>query len=154
MGYAIEAADGSWWMITSDGIVAEQTDAQGAQQTTIIKGVNLDAPQIGAQAKAYEPNSESAVTGADRLAVALQLTQLLEANEILGKMSYVDVTNLQRLYLWYQTQYRIDLGDRQELDTKIATVKAAMAEIGEYQTGVMELVKDGEIWKVLFTNQQ
>ena len=154
VGYAIEAADGSWWMITSDGIVAEQTDAQGAQQTTIIKGVNLDAPQIGAQAKAYEPNSESAVTGADRLAVALQLTQLLEANEILGKMSYVDVTNLQRLYLWYQTQYRIDLGDRQELDTKIATVKAAMAEIGEYQTGVMELVKDGEIWKVLFTNQQ
>ena len=154
VGYAIEAADGSWWMITSDGIVAEQTDAQGAQQTTIIKGVNLDAPQIGAQAKAYEPNSESAVTGADRLAVALQLTQLLEANEILGKMSYVDVTNLQRLYLWYQAQYRIDLGDRQELDTKIATVKAAMAEIGEYQTGVMELVKDGEIWKVLFTNQQ
>ena len=154
VGYAIEAADGSWWMITSDGIVAEQTDAQGAQQTTIIKGVNLDAPQIGAQAKAYEPNSESAVTGADRLAVALQLTQLMEANEILGKMSYVDVTNLQRLYLWYQTQYRIDLGDRQELDTKIATVKAAMAEIGEYQTGVMELVKDGEIWKVLFTNQQ
>ena len=154
VGYAIEAADGSWWMITSDGIVAEQTDAQGAQQTTIIKGVNLDAPQIGAQAKAYEPNSESAVTGANRLAVALQLTQLLEANEILGKMSYVDVTNLQRLYLWYQTQYRIDLGDRQELDTKIATVKAAMAEIGEYQTGVMELVKDGEIWKVLFTNQQ
>ena len=39
------------------------------------------------------------------------------------------------------------------MDTKIATVRAAIPEIGEFQTGVMELVKNGEIWKVVFTNQ-
>ena len=154
VGYAMEASDGSWWLITADGIVAQQTDAQTAQQTTVIKGVNLQNPQLGEMAKAYESEAQSAVTGADRLSVALQLVQLLEANEIMGLMGYVDVSNLQQLRMWYQNQYRIDLGDRQELSTKVATIKAAIPEIGKYQTGIMELVKDGEIWKVLFNNVQ
>jgi hypothetical protein len=153
VGYAIEASDGSWWLITADGKIAEQTDSQTAQKTTIIKGVNLQDPQIGQSAKAYEADTQTVATGADRLSVALQLAQLLEANEIMGIMGYVDVSNLQQLQLWYQSQYRIELGDRQELDTKIATVKAAIPEIGAFQTGVMELVKDGETWKVVFTNQ-
>ena len=154
VGYAMEASDGSWWLITADGIVAEQTDAQSAQNTTVIKGVNLWDPQIGEAAKAYEPDDQSAVTGADRLSVALQLVQLLEANEIMGQMGYVDVSNLQQLKMWYKSQFRIDLGDRQELATKIATVKQAIPQIGDYQTGVMKLVKSGEIWKVLFSNQE
>lgn len=153
VAYALQAADGSWWMITSEGKVAEQTDALSAEKTTVIKGVILDAPVVGETAKAYTSDSGGAVTGADRLAAALQLVQLLEANEILGEMSCVDVNNLQHLRLWYKNQYRIELGDRQELDTKIATVRAAIPQIGEFQTGVMELVKDGEIWKVVFTNQ-
>ena len=55
--------------------------------------------------------------------------------------------------MWYNNQFQIRLSDLQELDTKIATVKAAIPKIGAYQTGVMDLVKEGEIWKVVFTNQ-
>ena len=154
VGYAMEAADGSWWLLTADGKVAQQTDAESARSTTIIKCVNLQDPQVGEDAQAYEPEEQTAATGADRLAVAFQLIRLLEANEIMGTMGYVDVSNLQQLQLWYKTQYRIALGDRQELDTKIATVKAAIPEIGAFQTGVMELVKDGENWKIVFVNQQ
>lgn len=154
VGYAMEAADGSWWLLTADGKVAQKTDAQTAQTTTVIKGVNLRDPEIGKMAEAYEPEEQTAATGADRLAVAFQLIRLLEANEIMGSMGYVDVSNLQQLQLWYKTQYRIALGDRQELDTKIATVKAAIPQIGAFQTGVMELVKDGENWKIVFVNQQ
>ena len=153
VGYAIEAADGSWWLLTADGIVGEQTDAQTAAKTTVIKGVNLKAPKLGEMAKAYEPEEQTAATGADRLAAALQLVQLLEANEIMGQMGYVDVSNLQKLQLWYQSQYRIDLGDLNELPTKIATLAGAIPKISAYQLGVMELVKDGETWKVVFTNQ-
>lgn len=153
VAYGLQATDGSWWLITSEGKVAEQTDAVNAEKTTVIKGVILDGPVVGEMARAYTSDSDGAVTGADRLATALQLVQLLEANEILGEMSCVDVNNLQHLRLWYKNQYRIDLGDRQEMDTKIATVRAAIPEIGEFQTGVMELVKNGEIWKVVFTNQ-
>ena len=153
VAYALQAADGSWWMMTSDGKIAEKTDAEEANKTTIIKGVVLQDPEVGEQAKAYEQTENTAATGADRLSAALHLIQLLEANEILGKMSHVDVSNLQQLQMWYQNQYQIRLGSLQELETKIATVKAAIPKIGAYQTGIMELVKDGEIWKVMFSNQ-
>ncbi len=154
VGYAIEAADGGWWLLTADGKVAQQTDAVQAQNNTIIKGVNLTAPQLGEVAKAYEPEEAGAVTGADRLSAALQLAQLLEKNEILGTMQYIDVSNLQKIRLWYKNQYSIELGDTQELETKIATVKSAIPQIGSFQTGVMELVKDGETWKVMFSNHE
>ena len=153
VAYALQAADGSWWMMTSDGRVAEQTDAMSAQKTTTVKGVVLRDPVAGEQARAYEQPEQTAATGADRLDAALRLIQLLEANEILGKMYCVDVSNLQQLQMWYENQYRIRLGSLQEMDTKIATVKAAIPKIGTYQTGIMELVKDGETWKVVFTNQ-
>ena len=154
VAYAIQAADGSWWMMTSDGKVAEQTDAQTAQQTTVIRGVNLREPQVGQQAQAFESQEQTAATGADRLDMALQLARLLEENELLGSMSYLDVGNLQKLQMWYASQYRIDLGDREALETKLATVKAAIPKIGDYQSGLMELVKDGESWKVVFINQK
>ena len=154
VAYAIQAADGSWWLMTSDGKVTEQTDAQKAQRTTIIQGVNLRDPQPGQPARAFEPQEQSAATGADRLEMALELAGLLEKNELLGVMSYLDVSNLQKLQMWYHSQYRIDLGDRQALETKLATVKAAIPKIGDYQSGLMELVKDGESWKVVFTNQK
>ena len=153
VAYALQAENGGWWMITADGKVAEQTDAQSAQKTTTITGVVLRDPEVGEMARAYEQPEQTAVTGADRLEAALRLVQLLEANEILGQMSNVDVSNLQQLQLWYKNQFQIRLGDLKELDTKIATVKAAVPQIGAYQTGVMDLVKDGEIWKVVFTNQ-
>ena len=152
VSYALQASDGSWWMMTADGKIAEQTDALSAQQTTTITGVVLHDPQAGEQAVAYEQPEQTAATGADRLNVALQLAQLLEANEILGKMSCVDVSNLQQLQMWYENQYQIRLGDMQELDTKIATVKEAIPKIGTYQTGTMELVKDGSKWKIVFMN--
>jgi cell division septal protein FtsQ len=153
VAYALQASDGSWWMMTSDGMIAEQTDALSAQQTTTIIGVVLRDPKVGEQAEAYEQSEQTATTGADHLKAALRLAQLLESNEILGKMSCLDVTNLQQLQMWHENQYRILLGDQQELDTKIATIKAAIPKVGTYQTGTMELVKDGEVWKVVFTNQ-
>lgn len=154
VGYAMEATDGSWWLLTADGKIAQQTDAVTAQTNTVIKGVNLANPKVGETAKAYQPQEEGVVTGAERLSAALHLAQLLEKNEILGTMRYIDVSNLQQMQLWYKNQYSIELGDQQELETKIATVGAAIPKIGQFQTGVMKLVKDGQIWKVVFTNQE
>jgi cell division septal protein FtsQ len=154
VGYAVEAADGSWWLLTADGKVAQQTDAVNAQNNTIIKGVNLADPKLGETAKAYQSQEDGAVTGADRLSAALHLAQLLEKNEIMGTMRYIDVSNLQQIQLWYKNQYSIALGDQQEMETKIATVAAAIPKIGSFQTGVMKLVKDGTVWKVVFSNQE
>lgn len=154
VGYAMEATDGSWWLLTADGKVAQQTDAVNAQKNTVIKGVNLENPKLGETAKAYQSQEDGVVTGADRLSAALRLAQLLEKHEIMGTMRYIDVSNLQQIQLWYKNQYSIELGDKQELETKVATIAAAIPKIGSFQTGVMKLVKDGAIWKVVFSNQE
>lgn len=153
VSYAVQATDGSWWMITADGMVAEQTDALTAEKTTILRGVTLQSPVVGQLAQAYQEDDQAVTTAKEKLEVALQLVQLLECNEIMGKMSYVDVSNLQNLRMWYEKQYQIQLHSMEQMEQKIATVKAAIPKIGSYQTGTMELVKDGEIWKIVFTNQ-
>ena len=152
VSYAVQATDGSWWMITASGVIAEQTDALSAEKTTIIRGITLQSPAVGEFAQAYEDGQQTVTTAKEKLEAALRLVQLLEENEIMGKMSYVDVGNLQNLRMWYENQYQIELHSMEEIDQKIATMKAAIPEIGAYQTGTMELVKDGEIWKIVFTN--
>ena len=153
VSYAVQATDGSWWMITADGVVAEQTDALTAEKTTILRGIILQSPEVGQPAQAYQEDTQAVTTAKEKLEAALQLVQLLERNEIMGKMSYVDVSNLQNLRMWYENQYQIQLHSMEQMEQKIATVKAAIPKIGSYQTGTMELVKDGEIWKIVFTNQ-
>lgn len=154
VAYSLQDAEGNWWLMTSDGMVVEQTDEQSAKAATVISGVLLKEPAVGQQAQAYEdPDATTAATGADRLTTVLQIIVLLEDNELLGDMSSIDVENLQQLRMHYGDRFAIKLGDRQELDAKIATVRGGIAQMGSYQIGVMELSKDGEMWKILFTSQ-
>lgn len=57
--YAIEASDGSWWLITSGGRVVETTTAPQADNYTKILGVQIESPQAGQQAVAHQPEPET-----------------------------------------------------------------------------------------------
>ena len=143
--YAIECSQGNWWMITADGRVVEQTDATAAANFTVIEGVKLQSPVIGEPAVALEPVQEGdtpvVITGADRLKAALSVVQALEANEILGQASRVDVSNLQAMEFWYGVRYQIKLGDGSDLSYKIAAAKATIEELGQYNSGVLDVSK-------------
>jgi len=140
VSYSVQDTAGQWWLITSVGTVAEQVDVMQAMATTTLKGFVLLSPEIGHEAIAAEETGEGIVTstGADRLAVALMICTQLEANEILGQMATVDVTNLQALEAWYGQQYQIKLGNPERMDYKIAAAKQAIAQMGSYQTGVLD----------------
>jgi cell division protein FtsQ len=157
--YSIRDLDGSWWLISSTGRIVEQVNSASAGKSTAIDGVVLDAPVAGEQAVAWEAPAAtdaegnvipSAGNNADRLRAALSVAQELERNEILGEAASIHVEDLQNIRVWYADRYEIHLGDSAGMDGKIAAVKVAIGKMGQFQTGVMELVPAGEGWKVIY----
>lgn len=155
--YAIQAQDNSWWLITADGIVVEQTNSAEAGNHTKVTGLRLAAPLSGQSAVAVEetttpepsdtgdPSNASeettpvTVTGARRLEVALQILMALEENGFAGTAASVDVSNINSLVVWYSTRYEVRLGDTTSLDYKIQCMKDVIDRMSEYQSGTLDI---------------
>jgi len=155
--YAIQCQDNIWWLITSEGEVMEQTDAAAAGNYTQVTGVKLSSPIVGEQAHAFEnitfsPDSSDeetgtteetiapvTVTGQQKLIVALEILQALELNDIVGEVASVDVEELSMIELWYGTRYQVNLGDTNQIDYKIASMNYTIANLSEYETGVLDV---------------
>ena len=171
--YAIQSRDGLWWLITSDGRVIEQTDGGTAGSYTKVEGVTLESPAVNQQAVAAEkeiaapteaastdPSGASGdplmttptvITAQDRLNVALEILQALELNDIVGEAASVNVTSLNDIELWYGTRYRVRLGGSDDLDYKIACMKDAVAQMSDYQMGILDISFDQWADKVGYT---
>jgi len=151
--YAIESSDGTFYLMSSQGKIVEQTTGGNADNYTKIKGVTLAEPVIGQQARAAEeivpteegtiPTAETEpialVTNATRLATALTILQSLERNGIVGEASMVDVSDLDHLRLDYGTRYEVNLGGTNNIDFKIAAMRDTINQLAEYQTGELDV---------------
>ena len=168
--YAVKSSDGTWYLINSDGKVIEQTDGGTAGNYTKILGVTLSAPIPGEQARAAEeivaapestkPQAEDSteetvpqvlITNQSRLETALQILRSLELNGIVGEAASVDVSDLSRIELWYGTRYQVNLGDVNDMDKKIADMKATISQLAEYQTGGLDISYMIQEDKVVYT---
>ena len=162
--YAVKASDGAWYLVNSDGKVVDRTDGGSAGSYTRILGVHLSGPIVGEQARAAEeivaaPDSTNQngtestevtvpqviVTNQARLDTALRILKALERNGIVGEAASVDVADLSRIELWYGTRYQVNLGDVNDMDQKIADMKSTIAQLAEYQTGMLDISYD--IWE-------
>lgn len=158
--YSIRSENGTWWLMTSDGRIVEQTDSGTASSYTKVLGVELDSPTLGEQAVAYqevvvtEATTETqatdatvaapvTVTAAQRLDAALEILTSLERNDLVGEVASVDVTSLNSIEMWYGNQYQVRLGSandpNHDLDYKIAAMKASVAQLSDYQTGILDV---------------
>lgn len=155
--YAIRSQDGLWWLITSTGTVVEQVDSAKAGEYTKVLGVQLALPAVGQQAQAAELAVPEDPTGGtdgtqatditkpvtvkegERLAAALTILQELENNGIIGGTASVDVSNLGQLVLWYGQQFEVRLGDTSQLSYKVSCMKKAVEQMGDYQSGVLDI---------------
>lgn len=52
--YAIEDAEGGWWLMNDEGRIVDQTNNVSAENDTKILGVQIQLPQVGDQAVAKE----------------------------------------------------------------------------------------------------
>ena len=157
VSYAIQTIDETWWLITSGGKVVEQIDGGTAGKHTKILGVYLDAPEPGQPAKALETIQVSeteavdpqlatettappvVTTGAGQLTAALQILTAMERNDIVGEVASVNVESLTNIVLWYGARYQVNLGDTNEIEKKISYMKQAVAQLSDYQIGVLDV---------------
>lgn len=163
--YAVEAQDGTWWLMRSDGRLVEKTNAADAGSSTKLLGVQLTAPAVGEQATAYEQPPEQtlaegvavpvSVSAAERLSTAVSVIGYLEENGMIGTVASVDVSDMGSIELWYGERYQILLGDTTRLSYKISSARTAIDQMGDYQTGVLDasftVEIDGEANKVIYT---
>ena len=49
------------------------------------------------------------------------------------------MTDLSDIQLWYGQQYQVELGDASRLEYKISYMKAAIAQMADYQSGVLDV---------------
>lgn len=160
--YSIRDMDGSWWLITSQGRVVEQVNSASAGNCTSIEGITLDNPVQGEQAVAWEqpqqtdPSGQSTITArrsADLLQAALEIARQLERCELMGEAASIHVEDLQQLYLWYGSRFQVKLGDSSDMDSKIAAMKSAVEQMGQFQSGILEVLLNEGKWKVVYRQQ-
>ena len=116
-------------------MVGEQAVASEAATTT-----PTDAPAL------------PVVAGKALLENALQLIGALEKNGVMGNVDSVDVSDLSRLTLVYEDRFRINLGDNTKMDYKIASVKAVIKKLGDYDQGYLDASFTTHPAEVLFDN--
>ena len=154
--YAIKDQTGQWWLMNSDGRVVEQGNNAKVTNNTQVLGVSRQDPVPNERgvalesAPAAEENATAAegetvpssvpvtTTGAQRLDAALQILKALEDNDIVGSAASVDVSRIDDIILWYGTRYQVNLGDNTRLEHKIACMNAVIAQMSEYQSGVLD----------------
>ena len=167
--YAIEDAEGVWWLMNDQGKIVEQTNGVSAKEYTQVLGVRIEAPQIGQQATAWEegttaipvtepeetregeetteptslpettPTVTVGITSAERLRTALTVLQQLSTNSISGMVDSVDVKTLTAIELWYDERFQVNLGDTGQLEYKLGALKATIGQMESYESGHLDL---------------
>ena len=150
--YSVEAENGSWWLIGSDGKVVAQTDIGAASAHTKILGVKLEGPVVGETAVAADAEPETATnaagetvqlpiitSGADRLKAARTVMASLELCDVLGQVASIDVTRPGDMKARYGERFDVHLGDSSNMDKKITWMRDAIAQMEDYQSGTLDV---------------
>ncbi|MBQ4642478.1 MAG: FtsQ-type POTRA domain-containing protein [Oscillospiraceae bacterium] len=152
--YAISDNVGKWWLLNVDGKVVDNTNGAASKGYTRIIGVELADPVVGQQAVAAVPQTEeptgtettedlmppvALIQPAHQLEAAITVLAALEANGVIGYVETIDVTDPEHIELWYEDRYQVYLGDDSRMEYKIYMLKGAVAQMGEYQRGQMDI---------------
>lgn len=147
--YGMKAQDDSWWMVSSDGRVVDKFESDDIGSATKVLGVQLLDPQVGADVAAWETQTPGTddegnqipitVTAEEKLTAALNIMKTLEKCGMIGNASSIDVTDTLDVQLWYGQQYQVRLGDTNDLEYKISSMKSAIAQLASYESGVLDV---------------
>lgn len=118
---------------------AEQAkpDAQEPEQTQ--EPSEEDQPTDPEQTTEPEQTAAPAATGADPMGTALELAQLAEENEVFGRLTVIDVTDLLDLQLSCGDRLRIRLGGTERLEYKMGYLAQALRQLPGNEAGELDI---------------
>lgn len=153
--YAIEDNAGAWWLMDATGRIVDTTNVATAKTYTRITGVQISDAVIGEQAVAAKvelPTEETTETTTgepappaveiptgEMLAAAIKITAALEKCGVMGTIATIDVTDLEKLTVWYKNRFEINLGSTERLEYKVSALKSTINKMDEYQTGYLDV---------------
>ena len=151
--YAVEDNRSAWWLMDAAGRIVDSVDAATAMSHTRVLGVQIQDAQVGGQAVAAVPETDSQApseTGVPVVTVpstppsqlldaGIQVLKAMENNGVMGNVDTVTVSQEGTLTLWYEDRYQVTLGDASRLDYKIGAMKAAIKKMGQYQSGYLDV---------------
>lgn len=153
--YAIEDNAGAWWLMDATGRIVDTTNVATAKTYTRITGVQISDAVIGEQAIAAKvelPTEETTETTTgepvppaveiptgEMLAAAIKITTALEKCGVMGTIATIDVTDLEKLTVWYKNRFEINLGSTERLEYKVSALKSTINKMDEYQTGYLDV---------------
>lgn len=156
--YSVQDSEESWWLMRSDGVVVQKTNAADAEMHTKVSGILLSDPKVGQNAVAKEPEPKVdeatgetlpvTTTAADQLRAAVSILGFLESNSVIGEAESVDVSSLNNLEIMYEDRFQVMLGDSTRLGEKVRIMKATIVEMKDYESGILDVsftVKPGEV---------
>lgn len=159
VAYAIAAEDDSWWLMSAEGKILEKTTKADAGNVTMITGLELNAP-VGTQAEVDSDGNTDVfgetipvvITGQKKLEILLEILQNLEINGVIGQVVRIDVTDHNNMELWYGDRFQVKLGDASRLAVKIESMVKAIAQMKDYDAGVLDVSYTTWTDKVGFTS--
>lgn len=153
--YSIRDLGDNWWLMSGGGRLVEKVSASTAAKHTMIEGVRVSDPKVGAEAKVVLPEelptgdetdeTQTVITDQDRLQSALEIIGRLEANEVLGQITSIDVEDMTAIRLMYGSRYQVELGGPEQISRKVDMMAQTVKQMGSHQSGILDITfADGQ----------
>ena len=136
----IQGGEG-WWVIDATGKILEQIAAPTTQPGLIeVTGVTALLPTVGTKLALGEENTA-------RQTALHDLLTALQGQEMVDKVTDIDLSAAARLTFLYDGRIRVELPLVDDFDTKLWGLKLAMEHIQDNESGTLDLSRDvGERW--------
>ncbi len=136
--YGIQDRTGSWWLIDKSCKVLDSIDAQSVKSHTVVKGMQIQPPELGQQIKpAASDGADLAELSAKEQALQT-LLPLLEESPLAQKIASVDLSASYDIILMYETRYEFKLGNTERLEYKLQFMRGIL-EKPEIQNGAWSI---------------
>ena len=155
--YSIKDGNGSWWLISAEGIVVERLNEESHH--TKILGVQLNNPKPGMKAEALETSGAQTdeegntipvtITAADRLATVVDILEYMENAGVVGEADSVDVNNMGDIQIWYAEKFQVKLGNHKDLGSKVSRMVESIHKLEvthPYERGVLNISNPNDIY--------
>lgn len=138
VSYALKDENGNTHLITADGKAVGAADSLTARKHIAVEGLTIQTPTTG-QIVTPAADKDSAIAAKGQFDAMTQLLSQLEKAELVKEITLVSVPSAYELEITYNGQFRVRLGNTENLDYKLEYLKQIVKELADYRSGTIDL---------------